>query len=668
MTIDRPSELPDLPDDIVVALDTEGSGLHIDDGARVSIVSLAWMLPESDQIETRVFPFNQGVTEWKPEWTGQLGLFDDVAVNLDSDEWRCLLGWLADRNLVMHNANHDCPQMRAGVAREDGDWAGLELSPNVVWDTMLVCREIWPVESVGLKATAVRLGLLNPALWITNPRPGLPWTPGVENEDERIIKTYLKKHRIPTGRYDLIDWDVIARYASLDAELTLRLMIKQDQWLGDARQLGDFRPGATRVEEWAYRALELRRVLYAMEQRGIGFNAAGCLQAASSILDEQAIVAAALPFGTAPGKPHNDITINHARHYFFEQIIGDGAARRTRHQPYSMTPTGQIQLTSEIVGKMKRDKVKYAAEYDRWKKLGDSYSKWYAAYPNAIGPDGRLRPVYRQVAVKSSRLSVGRINLLAVPKDYQIRDRLPEGCPTIRELVTAREGHDLWSLDLGQAELRVGARWAKCQKMIDMIVEGVDLHAHTAITALGAVNDGSEDWALMRQVAKNGNFSLIFDVGPRTFQQLLSRQAGIEWPLQRVTNFIMNWRNEYPEFRNSVYQCMRLVESRGYVKLKNGKLSWFTEEERRMDAHKGFNRFVQASLAEFGIDWMLWIEATHPGVLVNWVHDAAYLEVAHDEEWRVQDIIDNGLRMFEETFDIPGSIDRHVEARGLVLV
>ncbi len=52
----KPSELPIV--DTAVAVDTETSGLFVDDGATLSVVSVAYL--EDGKIQSHAFPFDQG--------------------------------------------------------------------------------------------------------------------------------------------------------------------------------------------------------------------------------------------------------------------------------------------------------------------------------------------------------------------------------------------------------------------------------------------------------------------------------------------------------------------------------------------------------------------------------------------------------------------------------
>ena len=72
-----------------VAVDTEASGLHVDDGARVSVVSAAWRMDDGE-LHSHAWPFDQG-TNGKPGRTGDLFEQD---INCSTGEWMLLVQWL----------------------------------------------------------------------------------------------------------------------------------------------------------------------------------------------------------------------------------------------------------------------------------------------------------------------------------------------------------------------------------------------------------------------------------------------------------------------------------------------------------------------------------------------------------------------------------------------
>lgn len=633
----KPSDLPDIRG--AVAVDTETSGLYADDGARTAVVSLAWIPDEivrDDQpggllelaishgtgVVSVAYPFDQG-REGKPEDNGQIALFGE-AENLDWDEWAALLYWLTEcehgypavlrsgayagfdpftglhgcgqckgsqpkRRLVFHNAKFDWEKVEVGTRH----WAGVNLAPYTKWDTMLACRQIWPTQPVALKSTAERL-----------------WGPG-ERDNETAIKTWLRKSKLPAGRYDLVPWDIIGPYAAKDTELTIRLAFYQ--WL--LLDLGEFGGGG------AYARLRRRhqfmRSLYRMEQKGLPYAATESREAAQELRARQRALTTRLPF-----KPTDPA----AKQYYFgerPEIGADGKPVGGQYTargvaclgltPYSLTEKGGPQLTAEHLSDMALDNVPHAQTWLDWGKLDTAISMWYDGYAQAVGPDGRIRTSFRQTQVRSGRLSVERLNLQAIPHDYRLGDfKILDGVATPRELIglaldrvgAQGRGWVAYEVDLAQAELRVAARFADCKRMLALIESGEDLHGD-GVRSMFGIDKDSPKWFPFRQAMKRGNFSLIFGVGWRKLRADIKKNTGLRMGETEAQRFVSAWNGLYPEYQRAIDRWSRVVDRDRKIKLVNGEYRHFSAIE---DTHKAFNQLVQASLAEFGLDWTLQTE------------------------------------------------------------
>lgn len=604
----RPTEtLPDVTG-MDVAVDTETSGLHTDDGCRTSTVSVAWF--DGDSVISHAFPFNQG-PKGKSD---QDSLLDGDGHNLDKHEWQSLLGWLGKQRLGNQNMKFDLHMLRVGTDH----WAGIDLEPQTVWDTMLASKELDPMEPTSLKPTAERLKLLG----------------GGERDEEQAIKEYLKwyakTHKVKysqiQGRYDLVPWEIMSKYAAKDAVLALLLWRHQIERIDCGES--NYR--------WVDRELEVMRVLYRMEMRGIGYDAAQSLEIADLLEDRITKLSQGLPFEPTP---------DGAKDYWFRQ---QGIT------PYAVTEKKRDpKLDDEILKKMVKDGIEWAEEYQEIRKLQTANSKWYRAYAEAIGGDGRLRTSFRQAKVVSGRWSSERINLQAIPHDYRL-ELLPEGTPSVRALFKAAPGKVLWEMDLAQAELRVAAKMANAKTMLRYIEEGQDAHGETA-RELFEVTPDSPDWFPKRQVSKRGNFSLIFGVGPPTLQADIRKQTGIELSRPQSEKVVYGWRKIHPEFQRAIYRVQQQVEAVRYVRLANGRIRWFAPHE---DTHKAFNQQVQGSIAELVKDWCIEIEKREPGVLVLQIHDSTVIEVPEDwDEQRVAALADLGAKMATEMFGVPMEVE-----------
>lgn len=659
-----------------IAWDTETSGLFADDGARVSTASIAFVDTEGTwgewsskwgnvtygpeeitegyivDIVSMAWPFDQG-TEGKPEDNGQIKLWPD-ADNLDIDEWGNLLAFLSEYSLDAHNAKFDLEKMRVGVRRWPG--IGRDLEENVVWDTQNVNSYLWPLFPTSLKPTCARLF-------------GQEWA-----DEAAVVKKYLQRAKLPAGRWDLMPWAAIGKYADTDARITKMLKLRQI-WEIEHNGAGSWVGGVEAVYNEVERRLKTMKVLYRMERRGIPYDEVGSREAAIECRKRALKVAEKLPF---------EPNINAAKHYFF----GDGKTSKgvdtLNMVPYGVTDKGSPQLTAEIAGRMEDDRVQFAPEWGEFSRVSNAASMWYEGYADAMGTDGRLRTCFRQNGTRSSRFSVERVNLQAIPQDYRLSGfSALDGIPTPRQLIAAAvpAGWRLYELDLAQAELRVGAMFAKCQTMIEMIINDADLHTYTTKYLFPQI---SEDDPLFknkwRQVGKRGNFSLGFGAKGTTFRKMISKETGIVLSDAESDRIVKEWNSLYPEFGQAIYRHQNTVARRqakdnGYLELVNKTRRWFQPYE---EAHKAFNQRVQGNLAQFGIDWLLTTDPFlrnnmelqqrarkedigEPGLVLT-IHDSQVLLLPDDDFGR--DLANTcagfGRDIWKRMFPgIPGDVDFH---------
>jgi hypothetical protein len=172
----------------VMSVDTETDGFSVRQGARATVVSMAWR--SADGVGHSVaFPFGQGEGRhqiWAPPGT-----------------WELVLEKLAMSRLVMFHAHFDHPILEAGTRRAPG----VDLGPNVEWCGMVGERAIIGGPTGGLKPTAERNNLLG----------------GGERDGEEAIARYMVEHHLDKGDLHRVPWPVIQPYARIDAVLAYRL-------------------------------------------------------------------------------------------------------------------------------------------------------------------------------------------------------------------------------------------------------------------------------------------------------------------------------------------------------------------------------------------------------------------------------------------------------------
>lgn len=656
----KPSQLPRLRPGSWVALDTETSGLYPDDGARVSAVSAAWFvadeiepsgLPASDGVVGVAFPFAHGV-EVQPWFSGAFALFGgDEDVNLSGPEWNALVAWLMDKHIIMHNALYDLIMMDAGLP----EWApafrpggiGVKLDDLVQWDTMLGCKNLWPVEAKGLGPTAERLKL------------GTKLGDPVKDWIRKNKRTYVAQG-YPSGAsgYDLVPWVLMGQYAAEDAVLTLKLFRVQQ---------GLFLDGFGDWAEFSCKQMPLMFQFTRMERRGMPYPRERSAGYVGTLETAQRTVGRGLPF--TPTK-------SAAVKYFFEAGQTARGVECLNLDPIKVSDkTGAVSLDADVIGDLAFQSVPWAKEWKLHTDLGRVGSMYYGGYADKTGKDGRLRARIRQIRdiTKDSdgmgdRLSIERVNLQAMPQDRKLASAL-EGLdmPTVRRLIAEEvaenyEGWDLSELDLSQAELRVGALLSGCTKMLRAFERGEDLHQTTADLV-----------KIDRKTAKMSNFLLIFDGGWLTFKTQVKIQTGGDIRLSAVEakNVVYPWKRTYPQFKRMADKWEFFAKQTGYVPLANGQLRWFTLRE---DKRKGWNQVVQGSIQQMFTDWLLEAEAIcerwgvmkraeaegigGAGPLMT-VHDSIILLLPSDVRAAVvKEIQDAAVRLWNEQFPgVPGAVD-----------
>jgi DNA polymerase I-like protein with 3'-5' exonuclease and polymerase domains len=597
VSLELPTSLP------WVTLDTETSGLHPDDGARVACVALAhgdWSI---------ALPFDQGVRDKLPTVQLDLDLFGEGIEdpNLPVEDWEYLLRWCLDQRLVFQNAKYDLMMMRAGTRH----WPGADLIAQFYWDTMLAQGVLDPLHPRGLDETAERLGF--------GGKEGL-----------EALQGWLVQRKFPKKRYDLAPWSLVRTYVTADAVKTAQVFSHQRDRL--PQRMGE-------AEERIFRQFDLTRALYGMEQRGIAYDDVKSLEAAEKLESEADRIEAEMPFRCVPTAAHN---------YFYGQLKLQAPPDKVSEK------TGRPSLDEEVVRQWVKDGVPWASEYAQVTKYRRAVSMWYRGYPEKIGMDGRLRCTFKQGDVKSGRMSVERVQLQAIPK----KDKNIEGIPGVRELIRAEEGHGLWNIDLGQAELRVATRYSHCQRMAELLADGHDAHGETTKQVLH-VNPDDPLWKEKRDIAKRLNFGGIFQIGGEKFQATLAKLADIHLPVAECEQYVRGWRSMYPEFGVAYRKADRMAQTKKHVRLlpntRYEVLSHFKEYEY---SNTAWNRIVQGSLAEaFGI-WLGEIEKRWPGYMILTVHDSIVLEALLDEgDELARDVAAFGEEMMSELFDTEMKVD-----------
>jgi DNA polymerase I-like protein with 3'-5' exonuclease and polymerase domains len=611
-TIHRVQILPSqLPDNLYtpVAFDFETSALYTDDGG-IATASVAWFednIQDEDHIRTAAFPFAQG-EEGKPDWSGQEVLWGSAEdINLPLEEWQALTAWLAKHQLIAHNAQFDLIMLTGGVMNYRwGDGHGIDLCDRLHWDTMLANYVLWPREMLGLKETAERL-----------------WPGEGQKDSQDRLKQHLKNQKKKRGnkggvRYDLANWEVMEQYADDDAYKALRLYLAQRKAFGA--------PDHPQYHHFKTVLLPVLRLLVQQEVRGMPYAVEISRTAAQRVEKAREELGKRLPF-----EPTGD----HAKDYFYgspDKVNLRGTRSLGLIPAYRSEKTNEPSLNSEALRELTEQNVPWAREWQIYTLLTRAQSMYYDGWADKSGKDNRIRARIRQVGTVSTRFSIERANLQAMPHDGKLEGLAfvgLDGLPTPRQLIARQvadtmPGWVLMEYDLSQAELRLGALLSKCKKMLAAYFDDVDLHTFTA-----------EQLGAPRQVGKVANLSLEYGAGPTTLGNMMVKMTGGKvkmkpWELKEVHT---GFHRAYPELNQAIEKWDRFARQNKYVPLIGGQNRYIRFGE---DTRLGWNQRVQGSLGQYMLHWLLEIDGIchrlgiHKRALAEGLGGAGLIMEVHD--------------------------------------
>jgi DNA polymerase I-like protein with 3'-5' exonuclease and polymerase domains len=718
------------PADGEIALDFEASGRHVDGNwatepskceppARVSIAAMSWLDTHSNALMSCAIPFDQGFVGGKQgryiakptkrnpkvgweliEHTNTCALMDDTLMyphtpctcapwNFGTQGWRDLVDmWRGDKikRIDYFNFKYDAWIALAGLrpgndnpcgpecvgwqhqAGPDGTClnAGVDLSSKLGTDVMIVEGIREPAERASLDHVSRKF---------------------FGTTKDRGIEEGLKANGVGLGkRYDLVSWVIAGKYAAKDAELTLRAKHKINRII-EAGEIDD--------KDLPIIKREHRKavVLFKMEQRGVGFNVDLCREQGVKMHAEVDKLVTELPF--------KDTNIAAGNYFFGEPPTGLGIL------PIKLTDGGKPSCDAEVVARLTHEKGKAGEVAKLWQHIANMKSvcsKWYDAWPNRAGADGRLRTNFFQFAIEtdrkdmtsggaiSGRLSATRVQLQGVPQAW----RIPDGIVGIKKLFQPKPGHQLWEFDASNAEVRVTAWLTQCQALATVINSGVNIHSANTVNIFAHYLAGSwpggwpegmphdafkhrdgegwtrdigealfdkdgdpvyvmsehPEWKKVRTSMKRGIFGTIYASGVRTLKSQIDNDLKDDIPERQIRSFMDALNAAYPEIKRTSKACERKVDvaqgGPGYVRLVSGRRRVFGWGER---TYKALNACVQGGVAEMMSELMLAVEERWPGMLVNQVHDSLWLEIPDelvDEVGRW--VKAEGKRLFESAF------------------
>ena len=151
--------------------------------------------------------------------------------------------------------------------------------------------------------------------------------------------------------------------------------------------------------------------------------------------------------------------------------------------------------------------------------------------------DGRLYPTWGMCAADTGRMSCASPNVQNIPNKSRLGG--------LRGCVVAPKAKHLIKADYSQIELRIVAKVAGEEAMLEAYRNGEDLHARTARSVTGREEVTKGD----RQLAKAVNFGLLYGQGSEGLRDYARDKYGVEMGLEEATEYRERWFAAYPAIR-----------------------------------------------------------------------------------------------------------------------
>lgn len=172
--------------------------------------------------------------------------------------------------------------------------------------------------------------------------------------------------------------------------------------------------------------------------------------------------------------------------------------------------------------------VSLILEYRHYEKLRSTYVD---ALPATVSTDGRIHTTLQQNGTVSGRFSSRDPNLQNIPAGGK------DGV-AIRNLFVADRGWEMVAIDYSQVELRLAAILSQDKALLDVFLQGVDVHRAVAARVFSVSQDAVT--SEQRHNAKTINFGVLYGMGA----QSLSRSLSV--PLTEADAFLADYKKAFP--------------------------------------------------------------------------------------------------------------------------
>lgn len=373
-----------------------------------------------------------------------------------------------------------------------------------------------------------------------------------DSELDDFKKSYCAAHGLLQDdfTYDLIPFDTISRYASIDTAVTFELFHK-------------FWPivqANTKLRK-VYEEILIPGTLFLMDMEEVGIPMSTTrMAAASKYLDTEIEKAKEIVYGfdavkqyeKDTGKIFNPNSVMQLRVVLFDYLGLNPTGKKTA--------TGAVSTDAEVLGELSAEHPLPAAIL-KVRQLGKIQNTYIQKILPEIDRDGRIRTNFNLIFTTSGRLSSsGKFNAQQIPRD----DPIIKGC------IEAPPGYKIVSQDLTTAEMYYAAVLSNDKNLQEVFSSGGDFHSTIAKMVFNLpckVEDVKKLYGSMRQSAKAISFGILYGSGANKVAATVSKDLpeGETYSVDQARDDIKQYFTKFNRLKKWLEDRKEFIQQNGYT-------------------------------------------------------------------------------------------------------
>lgn len=323
------------------------------------------------------------------------------------------------------------------------------------------------------------------------------------------------------------------------------------------------------------------KLLYQMEQRGVGVNQDFCQEKAEFGRGRMSTIERKLGFNPASPKSLGNYLLDELglpvlAHTDSCEMCKKGFPYDTHEGKASFNKKAMEQY-DDILQDSKNPAARLVAEYRGWQKAVTSL---YEPILEKVGPDGLIRTEFKQHGTVTGRLSAANPNLQQVPRGSD----KPWNGRAKSAFHSGREGYVLIGWDYSQLELRLAAAYGEEGLLLtEFESESADPFSVLAPKIFGVLTPET------RQETKTFVYANLYGAGLEKIAAQLGRS------LSEVEVLYQNYHDSIPGIMSISKRVAELIENRGYVRYWDGRRRHI---KNKRESYKAWNSVCQGGGAQ----------------------------------------------------------------------